>query len=350
MPFGGNAGSEEPKSGGILILTVDAGPNQSAGWRGASGSGVFIHDGLCAVVIEAYQGHTGKLRSQLLAPLLADPDFASAVAWSPDRDRRTSHTQKTIEDLSSKENAGLVGLLAKKLGLTILAARTVAEAIAHLSDRDFVDLGTAVGDDLIGDGIENRYPDGKKLAPVMEKIVETGLAARLGSMILGRLILRSDGHAAGGLVRLPCMYPMLAEHFSAGIDNRSPKLISIPPAEKEGADDPWKDLRQHGHEHWPTLCIPFEPPVGFGDDAMDRAVAILNHLLVAFNIDSLVKSHFPDFRPNDSAHLESRFWPIWGFLRESQHSRPREEERISGESFQASEPALESQGHLSVRQ
>jgi hypothetical protein len=38
----------------------------------------------------------------------------------------------------------------------------------------------------------------------------------------------------------------------------------------------------------------------------------------AKNLDSLVKSHFPDFRPNDSAHLESRFWPIWGFLRESQ--------------------------------
>jgi hypothetical protein len=39
-------------------------------------------------------------------------------------------------------------------------------------------------------------------------------------------------------------------------------------------------------------------------------------------LDSLVKSHFPDFRPNDSAHLESRFWPIWGFLRESQACAP----------------------------
>jgi hypothetical protein len=41
-------------------------------------------------------------------------------------------------------------------------------------------------------------------------------------------------------------------------------------------------------------------------------------MTIAMKLDPLVKSHFLDFGLNDFEHLESRFWPILGFLRVDQ--------------------------------
>ena len=40
-------------------------------------------------------------------------------------------------------------------------------------------------------------------------------------------------------------------------------------------------------------------------------------------VDQLARSHYPDSRPSDSEHFESRSWPILGFLREDQGWRAR---------------------------
>jgi hypothetical protein len=85
----------------------------------------------------------------------------------------------------------------------------------------------------------------------------------------------------------------MAEFANAGMDKRAPRIDDIPPAGRAGTVDPWGELREHGYEQWPTLCVPFAPKVGFGDKPMDRVQAILNHLMMALGIPAHVRQSEP---------------------------------------------------------
>jgi hypothetical protein len=76
----GSTGSLNPA--GDIDLCVDAAPNAATGWKGDSGSAVFIDHGLRAVVLEARNDLPGMLRAQWIAPWLKLPGFAEAIRWS----------------------------------------------------------------------------------------------------------------------------------------------------------------------------------------------------------------------------------------------------------------------------
>jgi hypothetical protein len=272
-------------TGGIFGVFVTDPPADAEDWAGASGTPVLAGDRLLGVIIKWLSGWKGdKLTAQWLAPLLDQPAFLKALDLSSEQHRLSEWAEKTAALLSGSAAPGLLGLLAAELRPADVNAAAVVKAMNDLGRPDFVSLGNVVGEALVGDGTESRHPESKRLAPIMEGIVEAGLAARLGAHVLVRLILRGHGGAGGGLVQLQCVYPVLAECFCAGIDDRPIALDDIPPAKKKDTVDPWKDLREHGHDQWPTLCIPMEPKCGFEKDSMDRPRAILSHLVRQFRI------------------------------------------------------------------
>jgi hypothetical protein len=283
----GPASSVNP--GGDIDLTAWTSPDSAAGWQGASGTAVFIGGRLCAIVLKAHAEMRNMLVAQWLGPLLGDRDFVSAIGWSPERGWLHALVER-IHSLLTGAPEGLRERLGKDLKLDTHDTDSLTKVLTDLPAVELLLCAGRVGHALVGDGAEGQDPQSYEMAGVLEKMVEAGLAEKLGAELLTRVSLASRAGASDGYVELPCMQIVLAECYCAGLDGRSAGFRSIPPDDQGGNQEGlWKDLRRE-YPLWPEICVPLSPAVGFDEQATGWPETALDHLARALGVSEIQRS------------------------------------------------------------
>jgi hypothetical protein len=283
----GSVGSPNPHTDD-LDLYADALPKDATRWMGASGSGVFIDHGLRAMIVEATIDPPNRLQALLLSQLFTLEGFHDAIDWSTERDWFKILARRVGALLSKPEIRKLCERLAEDLGLTTTEPTVVATALIALPAVEFLLMANRVAHGLIGDGEGGQDELAYKAAVVLEEIVEAGLAGKLGTALLSRVVLSTRAGSGDDFVKLPTMEVVLAEFYNAGLDGRPADVRAIPP-DDHGGEMVWKDLRKE-YPMWPHTCVPLNPAIGFAVKPVDWARTALSHVAQALGVSEIERS------------------------------------------------------------
>jgi hypothetical protein len=250
-----------------FVVDVDAATTLPNGWKGASGSPVFVADGIIGVIKTCPANFDGRrLEATPVWRILLDPVFRSCVGL----DERADRLEEIRADLakSLRSCPRVMEFLRRELDVAVqtsnadLWAEDLAQALTEKAIEELLPKLNRAHHKLWEEPRETVVREGPALAKV------AGLTMPV--LFNWAVIQYAQRQVSGGqiaLVSLPVATKTVAEIVMAGTDKR-PAEFRAPAAEREFPVG--------------TLCLPAPPEGGIDPDNMHFRKALLTQLCEKF--------------------------------------------------------------------
>jgi len=250
-----------PDADSQFELGVDYATEEEAGWRGISGSAVFVHGRIIGVVVTCPDNFDAeRLRATPLWKILGDASFRRTVGYDDQQKRRRQFQQKVARVLEDSAAAmqELTRGLAPALNLAGLSlpdqARSTAARLLDLGVPEVITRCKQVHDELA----DGDRPDDAK---VVVDLIQLLLPAIYDHGVIEAVRTRKY-QVDAALIELPAGIRTVAEVIMAGVDRR-------------------RTLYREDQERFPegVYSLPLPPEGGFDGDGEAFRRAWNEHLI-----------------------------------------------------------------------
>jgi hypothetical protein len=216
MELRGSSGSRNPDN--HFDLAVNVTPTHANGWRGASGSAVFIEGCLVGMCVEAREPIPSALRALWSGAFVNANGFVEAAGLGELESSRQQLMASIAERLAGADREPLRAALWRALKSESSREGILAEAIAGLTIPRLLGTANRVLDELVGDKARSRGHNERELARVMETLVDELLPEAVDPALIEHLSPSWRGGMS--FVKLPCSTAFVAELYAARLDRR----------------------------------------------------------------------------------------------------------------------------------
>ena len=245
-------------------------PDLQEGWRGISGSPVFVHGRIIGVIVVCPPNfRAARLRASPVWKLLEDPKFREAVGYEDQIKRREKFENRIVQILEESEVA--IQILGKKfnpplnsVGIDRIGqARNCAHRLLDLGVADAIQACKNAHDDLVE---QRRIDDTRVITDLLQLLIPAIYDHGVIEAVRNR---RFDVDAA--LIELPAGLRSVAEVIMAGSDRRAtcfrddrerfPEgIYSLPLPPEGGFDGDGQAFRAAWNEHLANQFGPASAP------------------------------------------------------------------------------------------